>query len=182
MKTLVSMAILFCIGLTATAADFKLNSPDVASKSTIGNKQVFNGFGCSGENVSPALNWSGAPAGTQSFALTIYDPDAPTGSGWWHWVVINIPANISGLKAAAGTSDGKSLPAGSQQVRTDFGAAAYGGPCPPAGDKPHRYIFTLYALKVPKIEVSADATAALAGFMINANKLQSTTFTAYYGR
>lgn len=180
-KISVVTAVLSFACLTAAAGEFKLASTDVASKTTISNKQVFNGFGCSGENVSPALTWSDAPAGTQSFALTVYDPDAPTGSGWWHWVVINIPANVTSLKAGAGTADGKLLPAGSQQVRTDFGAAGYGGPCPPAGDKPHRYIFTVYALKVPKIEVGADATAALAGFMINANKLGSATFTAYYG-
>jgi Raf kinase inhibitor-like YbhB/YbcL family protein len=182
MKIPVIAVVLFCTSLAATAADFKLGSTDVAAGSTIHNKQVFKGFGCSGDNVSPALNWSGAPAGTQSFALTVYDPDAPTGSGWWHWVVINIPASASGLSAGAGSTDGKSLPAGSQQVKTDFGMAGYGGPCPPAGDKPHRYIFTLYALKVPRLEVGADATAAFAGFNINGNKLASATFTAYYGR
>jgi len=181
-KISVVSAILFFVSVAATAADFKLTSADIASKATIGSKHIFNSFGCSGENISPALSWSGAPAGTQSYALTVYDPDAPTGSGWWHWVVINIPASASGLKEGAGSADGKLLPAGSQQVRTDFGAAGYGGPCPPAGDKPHRYIFTLYALKAPKIDVSADATAALAGFMINGNKLGSTSFTAYYGR
>jgi len=182
MKTLVVTAVLFCLSLAVNAAEFKLVSADIASKATISNKHVFNGFGCSGNNISPELSWSGALAGTQSFALTVYDPDAPTGSGWWHWVVINIPANVSEIKAGAGTADGKSLPTGSQQVRTDFGTVGYGGPCPPAGDKPHRYIFTLYALKAPKLEVGVDATAALAGFMINGNKLGSATFTAYYGR
>jgi len=177
--SVIAAAALFA-GLSAAAGEFKLTSADIADKATISNKQIFSGFGCSGENISPALSWSGAPAGTQSFALTVYDPDAPTGSGWWHWFVINIPANVSALNAGAGTADGKQLPAGSQQVRTDFGATGYGGPCPPAG-KPHRYIFTLYALKVPKIEVNADATAAMAGFMINANKLGSATFTGYYG-
>lgn len=182
MKKSMLVILLACISCNALAATFKLTSADVAANSTIKNKQVFNGFGCSGDNVSPALSWNGAPAGTQSFALTVYDPDAPTGSGWWHWVVINIPANVTSLGAGAGATDGKLLPAGTQQIHTDFGMAGYGGPCPPPGDKPHRYIFTVYALKVAKIEVGADATAALAGFNINANKLGSATFTAFYGR
>lgn len=183
MKNWTLVGFLLCAAsLSSYAADFKLTSTDVAANSTITNKYVFKGFGCSGDNVSPALSWSGAPAGTQSFALTVYDPDAPTGSGWWHWVVINIPASATGLPQGVGTIDGKSLPAGSQQVKTDFGAAGYGGPCPPMGDKPHHYIFTVYALKVPKIEVGADATAAMAGFNIHGNKLGSATFTALYGR
>ena len=143
---------------------------------------MFNSFGCTGDNVSPQLSWSGAPAGTQSYALTVYDPDAPTGSGWWHWVVINIPATATSIASGAGTADGKALPVGSQQVRTDFGAVGFGGPCPPAGNKPHRYIFTLFALKAPKLDVPPDATAALAGFMINANTLAKVSFTGYYGR
>jgi hypothetical protein len=167
----------------ATAADgFKLSSGDVANGATLTNEQVFNGFGCSGKNVSPALSWSGAPAGTKSYALTVYDPDAPTGSGWWHWVVVNIPVGTTSLARGAGTADGKALPAGSQQVRTDFGSTGFGGPCPPAGDKPHRYLFTLYALKAEKLELPADATAAMAGFNIHGNQLGKASFTAYYGR
>lgn len=164
------------------AADFKLASAEVKPKGTMTNEQVYSGFGCSGTNVSPSLSWEGAPAGTQSYALTMYDPDAPTGSGWWHWVVINIPAGTTALPKGVGTPEGKSLPAGAQQVRTDFGAFGYGGPCPPEGDKPHHYIFTLHALKVPKLDIPADATAALAGYMINANTLSKASFTAYYGR
>jgi Raf kinase inhibitor-like YbhB/YbcL family protein len=167
---------------TASAANFKLTSPTVKPGSTLSEAQVFNGFGCTGKNVSPALKWSGAPAGTKSYALTVYDPDAPTGSGWWHWVVYNIPASASELAEGAGTADGKGLPAGSAQSNTDFGAPGFGGACPPKGDKPHRYIFTVYALKTDKLDVPADATAALVGFMINANKLGSATFTAKYGR
>lgn len=182
MKQLILAAIILSVSSFAYADQFKLSSADVSANSTIALKQVFNSFGCTGENISPSLKWSGAPKGTQSFALTVYDPDAPTGSGWWHWVVINIPASASGLSQGAGTIDGKLLPPGSQQVNTDFGMAAYGGPCPPPGDKPHHYIFTVYALKVSKLEVPANATAALAGFNINANKLASATFTAYYGR
>ena len=148
----------------------------------IGDKFVFNGFGCKGENVSPALEWKNAPKDTRSYALTVYDPDAPTGSGWWHWVVVNIPASAAQLPLGAGSVDGQTLPVGAVQVRTDFGTAAWGGPCPPAGDKPHHYIFTIYALKTDKLDLPADATAALAGFMIHANEIGKAQFTARYGR
>lgn len=166
----------------ATAADFQLSSPTIKAESTLGADQVFNGFGCTGNNISPELVWSNVPAGTKSFALTVYDPDAPTGSGWWHWVVYNLPATTTKLAAGVGTADGKKLPAGSLQGRTDFGAPGFGGACPPVGDKAHRYIFTLHALKTDKLEVPADATAALIGYMINANRIDKASFTAYYGR
>jgi Raf kinase inhibitor-like YbhB/YbcL family protein len=166
----------------AQAAGFTLASPTIKPGSMLTEAQVFNGFGCSGKNVSPALKWSGAPAGTKSFALTVYDPDAPTGSGWWHWVVYNIPAGTTELAEGAGTADGKGLPAGIVQGRTDFGAPGFGGACPPKGDKAHRYIFTGHALKTEKIEAPADASAALIGFMINANRLGQASFTAKYGR
>ena len=166
----------------AQAAAFKLESPTVKPGAMLGDAQVFNGFGCGGKNISPALKWSGAPKDTKSYAVTVYDPDAPTGSGWWHWVVYNIPASATGLDEGAGTADGKALPAGSAQGRTDFGSPGFGGACPPKGDKPHRYVFTVYALKTDKMDVPADATAALVGFMIHANKLAQATFTAKYGR
>ena len=166
----------------AQAAGFTLSSPTAKPNAKLPETHVFNGFGCSGKNLSPALKWSGAPKGTKSFAVTVYDPDAPTGSGWWHWVVINLPASTTGLPEGAGSLDSKGLPAGSQQVHSDFGTAAFGGACPPQGDKPHRYVFTVYALKTDKIEVPADGTAALAGFMIHANKLGSATFTSKYSR
>jgi Raf kinase inhibitor-like YbhB/YbcL family protein len=166
----------------AHAAGFKLESPTVKPGATLTDAQVFNGFGCTGKNVSPALKWSGAPKDTKSYAVTVYDPDAPTGSGWWHWVVYNIPASATGLDEGAGTADGKKLPAGSAQGRTDFGSPGFGGACPPKGDKPHRYVFTVYALKTDKIDVPPDATAALVGFMIHANKAGQASFTAKYGR
>jgi len=164
------------------AADFTLTSPSIKPESTLTAEHVFNGFGCSGKNQSPELRWSGAPEGTKSFAITVYDPDAPTGSGWWHWLAYNIPATTSQLDAGAGTADGKKLPAGTVQGRTDFGAPGFGGACPPVGDKPHRYIFTVYALKTEKIELPLDVTAANIGFMINANQIGKSSFTAYYSR
>jgi Raf kinase inhibitor-like YbhB/YbcL family protein len=162
------------------ASAFELRSPDVAEGATLTQAQVFSGFGCKGENVSPALTWSGAPPGTRSFALTVYDPDAPTGSGWWHWIVFDLAATTDAL--AKGVGQSAKLPAGARQGRNDFGTTGFGGACPPEGDKPHRYIFTIYALKVDKLEVAPDASAALVGFMINANQIGKASITARYGR
>jgi len=159
---------------------FRVTAPDLEAKGRITAAHVFNGMGCSGQNISPALNWSNAPAGTKSFAVTAYDPDAPTGSGWWHWVMYNIPASVTSLPAGAG--NGRDAPRGSQEGRTDFGSKGYGGPCPPAGDKPHHYHFTVFALKVDKIDVPGDATAAYVGFNLNANKLATARVTGLYAR
>ena len=182
MRKILIAALLAAGAAAVQAGGFTLSSPTVKPGSMLTDAQVFMGFGCEGKNISPALKWSGAPAGTKSYAVTVYDPDAPTGSGWWHWVVYNIPASATELPEGAGGADGKGLPAGAVQGRTDFGAAGFGGACPPAGDKPHRYIFTIYALKTDKIEAPADGTAALVGFMINANKLDKASFEAKYGR
>lgn len=179
--TLLGAAALLC-GHWAAAAEFTLRSPAIEPDGRLTASQVYNGFGCEGQNVSPALAWDGAPAGTRSFAVTVYDPDAPTGSGWWHWGVLNLPAAQRGLPEAAGDVSGAGLPAGARQVRTDFGVAAFGGACPPPGDRPHRYIFTVYALKTEKIEIPPDASAALAGYMIHANQIGKASFQAYYGR
>jgi hypothetical protein len=139
-------------------------------------------YPCEGGNTSPALHWRGAPAGTRSYALTMYDPDAPTGSGWWHWVVYDIAPDVQALPAGAGAADGHALPAGARQGRTDFGAPGFGGACPPAGDKPHRYRFTLHALMVDSLQVPADASAAMVGYMVQANSLGSARIEALYGR
>jgi Raf kinase inhibitor-like YbhB/YbcL family protein len=176
-------ALMFCAGaLGANAAGFTLSSPTIKPGSTLSQDQVFNSFGCTGKNLSPALKWSGAPKDTKSFAVTLYDPDAPTGSGWWHWVVYNIPASATELAQGAGDASGAQLPKGAAQGKTDFGSAGFGGACPPPGDKPHRYIFTVYALKADKLDLPADATAAFVGYNLNANKLGSASFTAKFGR
>ena len=167
---------------SAHAAGFTLNSSDIEPNSMIDKKFEANTFGCSGENKSPALKWSGAPKDTKSFVVTVYDPDAPTGSGFWHWFVYNIPANVTELPANAGAQGGANLPKGAVINRIDYGFAGWGGVCPPEGDKPHRYIFTVYALKTDKLNLPPDATAAVAGFMTNASKIAQASFTAEYGR
>jgi Raf kinase inhibitor-like YbhB/YbcL family protein len=139
------------------------------------------GFGCAGGNVSPHLTWSGAPAGTKSFAVSCYDPDAPTGSGFWHWVVCNIPANVTELAAGAGSAGGK-MPAGALQSRTDYGTAGYGGPCPPEGDHPHRYLFTVFAVGKDRLDANADTSAAVIGFQLHFNTLAKATIMGLYKR
>ena len=163
-------------------ATFTLSSPDIPSGGSVPRHFEFDGFGCSGDNRSPVLRWSGAPAGTRSFAVNVYDPDAPTGSGFWHWYVIDRPASVSELPANAGAQGGALLPAGARQIRNDYGAYAWGGVCPPPGDPPHRYVFTVHALSVERIDVPDDAPAALTGFMVNAHTLAKASFTATYGR
>ena len=123
-----------------------------------------------------------APKTAKSYAITVYDPDAPTGSGWWHWLAYNIPTQTTSLEAGAGAVDSKLLPAGTVQGRTDFGNNAFGGACPPVGDKPHRYIFTIHALNTDKIELPTDASAAMIGYMLNAHRIAKASFTAKYGR
>ena len=162
--------------------DFVLRSPSVAEQGTLPRDHVHHAMGAGGDNISPELAWSGAPAGTKSFALTMYDPDAPTGSGWWHWVVYDIPADAGGLPRGAGAAGGSALPKGAKQGRTDFGSKEYGGAAPPPGHGPHRYVFTLHALNVEKLDVPEDASAAYVGFMIHFAKLGEAKLTARYER
>jgi Raf kinase inhibitor-like YbhB/YbcL family protein len=180
--TLASVATVAADTTKAKPAKFHLTSAEIAPGRKIGEAQVFQGFGCSGGNASPQLEWRNAPAGTKSFALMVHDPDAPTGSGWWHWVVYNIPAGTFSIAAGAGTAEGKGLPAGAQQGVTDFGVRGYGGPCPPPGSKPHRYYFRLHALKVAQLDVPANATAALIGYNVNGNTLAVAEIMALYSR
>jgi Raf kinase inhibitor-like YbhB/YbcL family protein len=176
-------ALMFAAATSAGAQGrFTLTSPDLKPGGTIPTKHVANVMGCPGQNVSPALSWSGAPAGTKSFVVTTYDPDAPTGSGFWHWVVYNIPASTTSLPAGAGDPKSGALPAGSTQGNTDLSQPGYLGPCPPKGDKPHRYIFTVYALKTAKLELPANASAAMVGFNVHGNQLAKATLTAKWGR
>src|SRR5271167_2419442 len=173
-------ALIVCgLGSAGAADAMTLTSSEIKAGGKIADEQVFNSFGCSGQNVSPSLAWSGAPKGTKSFAVSMYDPDAPTGSGWWHWWVVNIPADVTSLPKGAGGGTG--LPAGAVQGRNDFSMAAYGGPCPPPG-KPHRYIITVFALSADKLDVDPNTSPAVIGFQANAHTLAKATLTGLYGR
>lgn len=166
----------------AAGADFVLQSPQLQPNGTMALAQVYKGFGCKGENVSPQLTWHNPPQNTKSFAVTVYDPDAPTGSGWWHWVIFNIGADVDSLAANAGNPASGKAPAGSVQCRSDYGTLGYGGACPPVGDKPHHYIFTVFALDVDKLPLDEKATPAMVGFNLHAHTIAKATLTVYYGR
>jgi Raf kinase inhibitor-like YbhB/YbcL family protein len=166
----------------AMAGEFTLTSPQMQTGQQMAKEHVFNSFGCTGGNISPELHWSGVPEGTKSLALTVYDPDAPTGSGWWHWLIFNIDPGTKGLPANAGDVSAHLAPAGSVQSRTDYGSLGYGGPCPPPGDKPHRYIFTLFALDVAKLQLDETASAALVGYNLNAHAIDKARMTVLFGR
>jgi len=161
---------------------FTVTSNSFKDGDYLGNEFILSaefGFGCAGGNRSPHLKWSGAPAGTKSFALHCHDPDAPTGSGFWHWVVVNIPPNVSELLAGAGNPGGK-LPAGALQARNDIGTAGYIGPCPPEGH-PHRYLFTVFAVS-DMLEVKADTTPAVIGFQLFFKTLEKASIMGLYKR
>ena len=156
----------------------RVYSQDLHDGDKMPEKHVFNGMGYQGENVSPHLAWEDAPEGTKSFVVTCFDPDAPTGSGWWHWVVANLPAETTSLPQGAGSGKA-ALPAGAVQTRTDFGQAGYGGAAPPAGET-HRYIFSVHALDVESIEVDAGASGAMVGFNVHFHVLASASLTVHY--
>jgi Raf kinase inhibitor-like YbhB/YbcL family protein len=170
------------VGSVMGASALTLTSPDVKAGQTIAKEQVFNGFGCSGKNISPALAWSGAPKNTKSFALSVYDPDAPTGSGFWHWVLFDMSPDTTSLARGAGNPESDAGPKGAIEGRTDFGVPGYGGPCPPKGDKPHHYIFTIYAVDVDELDADESTTAAVVGFKLHSHTLEKASLTALYGR
>ncbi|WP_434341508.1 YbhB/YbcL family Raf kinase inhibitor-like protein [Motilimonas cestriensis] len=180
MKRLSTLVLLS--GLAASAQALELQSNDLADGGTISAKHVFDQWGCEGQNISPHLSWSDIPEGTKSFVLTVYDPDAPTISGFWHWVAFNIPANVTELKQGAGAMDGQTMPVGSVQSKTDFNQVGYGGPCPPQGHGPHRYQFSIHAMKVEKIDFGPEINPALIGYQIYLNGIESATITATYHR
>ncbi len=177
-----AMFIFFLGRAPARAAGFTLSSPQLVPGARMSAEQVYNGFGCTGANVSPELAWKGEPAGTKSFAVTVYDPDAPTGSGWWHWVVFNIPATVHRLARDAGNIETATGPAGAIQSRTDYGKPGYGGACPPAGAKAHRYQFTVYALDTARLPLAPDTSPAMVGFYIRQHELGKAVITVYYQR
>lgn len=167
---------LICCVSFLLANNFTLTSSDLKGQLT--KKQEFNGFGCSGENISPQLSWENAPKGTKSFAITVYDPDAPTGSGWWHWVVFDIPSNKTTLASGFGNSDSKEA----IQTITDYGKTGFGGACPPVGDKAHRYIFTVHALDIETLGLDKNTNAATVGYYINSHSIAKASIISYYNR
>jgi hypothetical protein len=169
---------LLLLAAPARGEEFALASPEFQAGGRLLQRHAYDSFGCNGGNVSPALTWSGAPAGTRSFALTLFDPDAP--HGFWHWVIFDIPATLVSLPAGAGAP--KQAPKGAHQGTSDFGDPGYGGPCPPNTDRAHRYVFTLYALKVERLGSDAAAQPAWLAARIRANALAEASLTAYYGR
>lgn len=163
----------------ARAPRFSVASDDLAHHGMLSERHVLNGFGRQGQNQSPHLRWEHAPAGTKSFVVTVYDPDAPTGSGWWHWVVVDIPAHVRELPAGASLKK-DNLPASARETRTDFGKPGYGGAAPPAGEI-HRYVFTVHALDFERLEVPEDASPAMIGFLVHSHSLGSASLRVLYG-
>lgn len=161
--------------LPASALAMELKSSSFENGGTIPLRHALNSLGCEGQNVSPALQWSDAPSETKSFAVTMFDPDAPTDSGWWHWVLVNIPANVTNL-------DERSQPRDALATNTDFGLSGYRGPCPPTGAEPHRYVVTVYALDVSTLPLAVTSSGAMASFMINSHLLAKASMTGYLGR
>lgn len=178
-RLLICAIVPFVFSSNAIAADFTLSSPQLENGGIMPIEQVLNGFGCTGLNISPELNWENGPEGTKSYAVTMYDPDAPTGSGWWHWVVFNIPSTTTSLPADMGAKlEAQSI----TQSRTDFGKPGYGGACPPAGNHPHRYQFRVWALNTDHIDLDAHASGAMVGYFLNMHKVASADLTVHYGR
>ncbi len=159
---------------------FTLESDDIVDGGELPNLHVSAWNGAGGHDVSPHLRWSGFPDGTAGFAVTCYDPDAPTGSGFWHWAVANLPRSVTELPQGAGAPSGERMPSGAVQLRNDAGQAGYMGAAPPKGDRPHRYIFAVHALSTDKLNVGPDAAPAILGFNITFNILARATLTAVY--
>jgi Raf kinase inhibitor-like YbhB/YbcL family protein len=180
MRRLISGAAFSAIAAPALAGQLILASTDVKSGSPMGAAQVYTA--CNGQNISPALSWSGEPPGTQSFAITMYDPDARAGAGWWHWMMFNVPATVHGLAAGAGSGGSGGLPPGAVQGRNDFGVSQYSGPCPPVGDHAHHYEITVYAVNTPQLPLDSTASGAAVNAALRSDTLATAKIVGRYGR
>jgi Raf kinase inhibitor-like YbhB/YbcL family protein len=183
----IAVMTLVCVGTAQVKSPsqpkFVLSSPDAQLAAKVPEVYTANVFGCSGGNMSPPLQWTGAPAGTKSFVVTLFDPDEHGDpSGWWHWIVYDLPASAGTLPKGAGAEHSSVLPPGTMQGRTDLGNDAYHGPCPDKGDPPHRYTFTVYALSVEKLDVPPDSSGAMVVSTAKEHLLGKAVFIAHYGR
>lgn len=168
--------------LAHAQANFIVTSPMLADGATMPPGQILNRSGCHGGNRSPALAWTAPPPGTKSLAITMYDPDAPTGSGWWHWTVFNLSPSTRAFSEGQSEAGGTGLPSGAVQGRTDFGTSGYGGPCPPAGDRPHHYIITIWALNIDRLPLDKIAPGGMLGLCLSQHVVGKATLTVLYGR
>lgn len=168
--------LIFGAGVIMANSTFTLTSESIKNNQTLASEQVLNGFGCSGGNISPDLKWQGAPEGTKSYALLVHDPDAPRPTGWWHWLVINIPATKTEFKK------GEKLSAPMLETVTDFNNTGYGGACPPKGHGVHHYNFTIYALDVESLDIAVDTNPNEVEKIVKSHSLTSSTITALYQR
>jgi Raf kinase inhibitor-like YbhB/YbcL family protein len=182
-RVVFALLALFGAAPLTDAHALELTSPDLPKNQPMAQTFVYNSYGCAGENISPALSWSDAPPGAKSFALLVIDPDARVARpGFLHWAVVNIPATVNTLPQGAGAADNKKLPAGSEQLETQFGDAAWGGPCPPVGSGVHHYNFMLYALSVEKPELPKNPKVADLVGALEKNALGKASLVSTYSR
>jgi Raf kinase inhibitor-like YbhB/YbcL family protein len=160
---------------------FSVESEDIADGQQMSDAQVYNDFGMSGQNVSPHLRWHGFPAETKGFAVTCYDPDAPTGSGFWHMILLGVPASVTELASGAVSGDKSGLPQGAFCVRNDYGSQDFGGAAPPKGDSPHRYVFAVHALDTDDLGIPDSVSPAVAGFNLRFHTIARGTIIPVYG-
>ncbi len=180
MRAILAVILYIAINCTAAHAEMRVTSTDLTPGHRMPIGQVFNQFGCTGQNISPQLTWTDAPRETKSFAILAFDPNAPTGSGWWHWAVFNIPGGVTSVPSAA--SNANALPEGSSEGRTDFGSIGYGGACPPVGHGEHRYRFTVYALSVDRLPIDAGMPAAMVSYFVRASALEQASIEVTFHR